>query len=311
MLATPLHPKKAVKKKNLAGDGQYKAPHELVEYSSTIFDTSLDDADRDFRPSLENASPPDQQRAKPWPSMLFTSCRRRAILPRWCASISKGWASRCPAGTGSTGSRATTPYTEPTTGLATECEALGTTAGQWRVASRLVHSAALSILLDVPAQNRHDAIQLAGLVADALDPPPKAQRRRVAKRLAGYFGAMLDGKHVLDAPKQWVWAVGDDGMAPAFPAGTRALYERHKGELVGGGYYFFHGRVSIAACADRPALPGHHADRPLCGGAVQGCDWQATSRFPRPETVARLLPHRAALVAPCGWYQASTQPGWR
>lgn len=55
---------------------------------------------------------------------------------------------------------------------------------EWRAASRLVHRAALSILLDVPAQNSHDAILLAGLVADALDPPPKAQRRRVAKRLA-------------------------------------------------------------------------------------------------------------------------------
>jgi hypothetical protein len=29
------------------GDGHYKAPHQLVEYSPTIFDTSLDDADRD------------------------------------------------------------------------------------------------------------------------------------------------------------------------------------------------------------------------------------------------------------------------
>jgi hypothetical protein len=46
------------------GDGHYKAPHELVEYSPTIFDTSLDDADRAFRPSLENSMPPDQQRAR-------------------------------------------------------------------------------------------------------------------------------------------------------------------------------------------------------------------------------------------------------
>ena len=98
------------------------------------------------------------------------------------------------------------------------------------------------ILLDVPAQNRHDAIQLTDLVANALDPLPKGQRRRVAKRLAHYFGAMLDGKHVLDAPKQWVWGFGDDGMEPAFPAGSNALYERHKGELVAGGYYIFHTR---------------------------------------------------------------------
>jgi hypothetical protein len=100
----------------------------------------------------------------------------------------------------------------------------------------------LSILLDVPAQNRHDAFKLAGMVADALDPPPKSQRRRVAKRVARYFGAMLDGKHVLDAPKQWVWDFRDDGMAPAFPAGSHALYERHKGELVAGGYYIFQTR---------------------------------------------------------------------
>jgi hypothetical protein len=46
------------------GDGHYKAPDQLVEYSPTIFDTSLDDADRDFRPLLENSMPPDQQRAR-------------------------------------------------------------------------------------------------------------------------------------------------------------------------------------------------------------------------------------------------------
>jgi hypothetical protein len=50
---------------------------------------------------------------------------------------------------------------------------------------------------------------------------------------------MLDGRYTLDAPKQWVWGFGDDGMAPAFPAGSNALIERHKGELVAAGYYIF------------------------------------------------------------------------
>ena len=159
-------------------------------------------------------------------------------MPRWCGSISKGWASRCRACTASTGSRATT--LSAATRLAGQ---EGIPLGEWQTASRLVHRAALSILLDVPAQNRHDAIQLAGLVADALDPLPKDQRRRVAKQLARYFAAMLDGKHVLDAPKQWVMAFTNDSMAPAFPAGTNALYERHKGEPVAGGYYIFHGRA--------------------------------------------------------------------
>jgi hypothetical protein len=40
------------------GDGEFKAPHQLVEYSSTIFDTSLDDADRDYRPLAENTTAP-------------------------------------------------------------------------------------------------------------------------------------------------------------------------------------------------------------------------------------------------------------
>ena len=44
------------------------------------------------------------------------------------------------------------------------------------------------------------------------------------------------------------------------------------------------------------------------GTSVQGRDWQAASRAPRPEIVARLLPHCAALVAPCGWYEL-TAPG--
>jgi hypothetical protein len=74
---------------------------------------------------------------------------------------------------------------------------------------------------------------------DALDPPLLAQRRCMANRPARYFTDMLHGHHVLDAPRQWVWGVGDDSMAPAFPAGSNALFKRHKGELVAGGYYIF------------------------------------------------------------------------
>jgi hypothetical protein len=145
---------------------------------------------------------------------------------------------------------------EPTTGLAAECEAQGTTAGQWRVASRLVHSAALSILLDVPAQNRHDAIQLADLVANALDPLPKDQRSRVGKQLSRYFAAMLDGKHVLDAPKQWVMAFTNDSMAWRLPSllaamrsmsGTRA--SRARAVTTSMAPVEHHGRAVLRRCA--------------------------------------------------------------
>src|SRR5471032_1425325 len=46
------------------GDGQYKAPHQLVEYSPTIFDTSMDDDDREHRPDAADPMAPDQQRAR-------------------------------------------------------------------------------------------------------------------------------------------------------------------------------------------------------------------------------------------------------
>jgi hypothetical protein len=224
------------------GDGQYKAPHQLVEYSPTIFDTSLDDADREFG-SLENPMPPDQQRARDVATDVARIMLAKGNLAEMVRQHIEGLGLTLPRLYRLNRFARNNAIHEPTTGLAAECEAQGTTAGQWRVASRLVHSAALSILLDVPAQNRHDAIQLAGLVADALEPPPKAQRRRVARRIAGYFASMLDGKHILDAPKRWVWNVGDDSMAPAFPAGSNALYERHKGDPVAGGYYIFHGRA--------------------------------------------------------------------
>jgi hypothetical protein len=221
----------------------------LVEYSSTIFDTSLDDADRDYRPLAEgDKTAPDQRRAfmlafdvvrimrskgdhfartRKHITSLDLTLPRLARLNRFArnnAASDRKW------------------YNQDT-----ECAAQGATFGEWQEASRLLHRAALSMLLDVPAQNRHDAYQLAELVANALDPLPMAQRRRVAKRLARYFAAMLDGKHVLDAPEQWVRKFTHDGMAPAFPAGSSALLERHKGKLIPGGYYVFRFRGCVGS----------------------------------------------------------------
>lgn len=223
------------------GDGQYKAPHELVEYSATIFDTSLDDADRDFRPLQEISTPPDQQRARDVATDVARIMQATKGNPRALPGLVRQHIE---------GLGLTLPRLYRLNRFARSNAVSGHKVvrqediplGEWQVASRLVHRAALSILLDVPAQNRHDAIHLAGLVADALDAPPLAQRRRVAKRLARYFADMLDGLHILDAPKRWVWGFEDDGMAPAFPAGSHAIYERHKGELVAGGYYIFHTR---------------------------------------------------------------------
>ena len=36
-----------------------------------------------------------------------------------------------------------------------------------------------------------------------------------------------------------MWDFANDSMAPAFPAGSHALYERHKDDLVAGGYCIF------------------------------------------------------------------------
>src|SRR5260370_28473979 len=55
-------------------------------------------------------------------------------------------------------------------------------------------------------------------------------------------------------------------------------------------------------------LPAHHADQPHGRRAVQGRRRHTAPCLSRTGTVARLLPHRAALVAPCGSYQASTRP---
>jgi hypothetical protein len=209
------------------GDGQCKAPHELVEYSTTVFDTSLDDADRKFQ-SLENPMPPDQQRARD----VATDVARIMLAKGNLAEMVR----KHIEGLGLTLPRLYRLNMFARNNAVSGHKLVGQDSiplGEWKVASRLVHGAALSILLDVPAQNRHAAIKLAGLVADALDPLPKVQRRRVAKQLARYFGAMLDGKHILDAPKRWVMSFANDSMAPAFPAGSHALYERHhdKGSL--------------------------------------------------------------------------------
>jgi hypothetical protein len=219
------------------GDGQYKAPHELVEYSTTIFDTSLDDADRKFQ-SPENPMRPDQQRARDVATAVARMMQTKGNLAELVRQHSEGLGLTLP--------RLYRLNMFARNNAVSGHKLIGQDGiplSEWKVASRLVHRAALSILLDVSAQNSHDAIQLAGLMAAALDPPPLAQRRRVAKRLAGYFASMLDGKHILDAPKRWVMAFANDSMGPAFPAGSNALYERHKGEPVAGGYYIFHGRA--------------------------------------------------------------------
>jgi hypothetical protein len=125
----------------------------------------------------------------------------------------------------------------------------GCTWREFRAASLLVHRAATSMLLDVPARNCSDAMAIAELVRDALDAPPPAQRRKVAKRLAYYFTAMLDGQQILGGPVQSAWSFGSDDMAPAFAAGSRAVIERHHGELVPGGYYIFRFRSRRRDCA--------------------------------------------------------------
>ena len=172
------------------GDGHYKRLDQLVEYSPTIFDTSLDDADREAV-SLENPMPPDQQRARDVATdvagiMRATKGNRYARARLVQQHIE---------GLGLTLPRLYRLNRFARSNAVSTYKLVGQEGdiAEWRAASRLVHRAALSILLDVPAQNRHDAIQLAGLVADALDPPPKVQRRRVAKQLARYFAAMLDG----------------------------------------------------------------------------------------------------------------------
>ena len=239
------------------GDGHYKAPHELVEYSSTIFDTSIDDVDRDYRPLAEgDKTAPDQRRA----FMLafdvarimrskgdhFARTRKHIAslnltLPR-LARLNRF-------------ARNNAVMTALWYNAEAECAAQGATQGEWQAASRLIHRVALSMLLDVPAQNRSDAYALAGFVCDALDAPPQSQRRQAAKRLGRYFAEVLDGQYILDAPMQWVWKFAHDDMAPTFPTGSSAVIERHKGELVPGAYYVFRfrARYSTDPSGSRPA----------------------------------------------------------
>jgi hypothetical protein len=241
------------------GDGHHKAPHELVEYSTTIFDTSIDDADRDYRPLAEaegDRTAPDQRRAF---MLAFDVARIMRSKGDHFARTRKHIASlnltlprlaRLNRFARNNAVRDSKWYNSDA-----ECAAQGVTYGEWQAASRLIHRAALSMLLDVPAQNRSDAYALAGFVCDALDAPPPPQRRQAAKRLARYFAEMLDGQNVLDAPTQWVWKFNHDGMAPTFPEGSSAVIERHKGELVPGAYYVFRfrARYSTDPSGSRPA----------------------------------------------------------
>jgi hypothetical protein len=288
------------------GDGQYKAPHELVEYSPTIFDTSLDDADRDFRPLQEISMPADQQRARDVATDVARIMQSKGNLAELVRQHIEGLGLTLPR---------LYRLNRFARNNAVSGHKLagqeGIPLGEWKIASRLVHRATLSILLDVPAQNRHDAIQLAGLVADALDPLPKAQRRRVAKQLARYFGAMLDGKHVPDAPKQWVWNVGDDSMAPAFPAGSNALYERHKGELVAGATTSF-----TAALVHRLRRSSGATWAPRRPAALWwSCSRTRLASHIAPSSTRNSGTPTTALCgtgsAPCGSFPISRRPGWR
>jgi hypothetical protein len=152
------------------GDGQYKAPHQLVEYSTTIFDTSLDDADREHRPLTADPMAPDQQRARDLATDVADIMRAKGDHLALTRQHIEGLGLTLP--------RLYRLNSFARNNAISTYRLVGQEGdiAEWRAASRLVHRAALSILLDVPAQNRHDAIQLAGLVADALEPPPKAQR---------------------------------------------------------------------------------------------------------------------------------------
>jgi hypothetical protein len=221
-------------------DGHPKAPYELVEYSSTIFDTSLDDADRkhtgignDFVP------PPDQERARKMADYAVRLMRSKgdhlAMVRKHIASLDPTLPRLVRLNRFARSNALPYFRSQPDTGI----KEPGITWGEWRAASQLVHRAALSMLLDVPARNCSDAMAIANLVREALDPPAPAQRRKVAKRLADYFAAMLDGQQHLGGPKQWAWTFSSDQMAPALPAGSMAVIEQHHGELVPGGYYIF------------------------------------------------------------------------
>jgi hypothetical protein len=148
------------------GDGQYKAPHQLVEYSPTIFDTSMDDDDREHRPDAADPMAPDQQRARDVASdvvqIMRTTKGSNCVLARRVRQHVEGLGLTLP--------RLHRLNRFARNNAVSPCRVVGQEGdvGLWRGASRLVHHAALSILLDVPAQNSNDAIELAAMVAAAL-----------------------------------------------------------------------------------------------------------------------------------------------
>src|SRR6266851_2427326 len=158
-----------------------KSSHELVEYCSTIFDTSLDDADRTHTdlPGGQIKTPPDQERARKMADYAVRLMRSKgdhlAMMRKHIASLGL-----------------TLPRLMRLNRFA-RSNALPCygNSDKTRAGALLVHRAALSMLLDVPARNASDAMALAEMVRDALAAPEKAQQRRVAMRLARYFTLML------------------------------------------------------------------------------------------------------------------------
>jgi hypothetical protein len=225
--------------------GHPKAPHELVEYSSTIFDTSLDDADRKHTVTVigrDFVPPPDQERARKMADYAVRLMRSKgdhlALMRKHIASLDLSLPRLVRLNRFARSN--VLPYFKcaPDAGI----KEPGITWGEWRAASQLVHRAALSILLDVPARNASDAMVLAELVREALEAPEKAQQRRVAKRLARYFSLMLASVYRLSGPQQFVGTVQNDMMEPGYMKGTRIIYQRCRGELVPGVDYIFRSR---------------------------------------------------------------------
>jgi hypothetical protein len=167
------------------GDGHHKAPHELVEYSTTIFDTSIDDADRDYRPLAEaegDRTAPDQRRAF---MLAFDVARIMRSKGDHFARTRKHIASlnltlprlaRLNRFARNNAVRDSKWYNSDA-----ECAAQGVTYGEWQAASRLIHRAALSMLLDVP----HKTVRMPTLLPGSYVTPLMHRRRRnVAKRLS-------------------------------------------------------------------------------------------------------------------------------
>jgi hypothetical protein len=208
-----------------------KSSHELVEYCSTIFDTSLDDADRTHTdlPDGQIKTPPDQERARKMADHAVRLMRSKgdhlAMMRKHIASLGL-----------------TLPRLVRLNRFARSNALPGYGSDKTRAGALLVHRAALSMLLDVPARNASDAMALAELVRDALAAPEKAQQRRVAKRLARYFSLMLAHVYRYSGPQQFVRTVDSDMMEPGYTKGSRIVYQRCRGELVPGVDYIFRAR---------------------------------------------------------------------